>query len=329
MTNDQRSLGFGHFFSVRVMSRPIRGVLPVVQTPFLDSDEIDFAALRRQVEWAFDLGAEGVGTGMVSEVSKLTAQERSELTHRLPEFADGRGVVFVSVGAESTRQAELYVKEAEVAGCDAVMAVPPMTTAVSSGELKDYFRAIADSVALPLIVQDASGYVGQAIPLSVCVELLTEYGPEKILFKPEAAPIGSNLSALRDATQAAGFSAKILEGSGGIFLVDSFRRGGVGTIPGMDLLDGIVALWRALEAGDEETIYRLAFPISAIVALQMQAGLDGFLAIEKHLLVKRGVMPRANRRRPCRWELDPETAQEIDRLFTRLQKSLADIRQAS
>ncbi len=306
----------------RARQRPIQGVLPVVQTPFLDSDEIDFASLRRQVEWAFDLGADGVGTGMVSEVSRFTAKERSELTHKLPEFAAGRGAVFVSVGAESSRQAVLFAQEAEAAGCDAVMAVPPMTAAVSSGQLKDYFRAIADSVNLPLIVQDASGYVGQAIPLSVCVELLGEYGAEKILFKPEAAPIGSNLSDLRDAAQTGGFCAKILEGSGGIFLVDSFRRGIVGTIPGMDLLDGIVALWRALEAGDEETIYRLAFPISAIVALQMQAGLDGFLAIEKHLLVKRGVMPTARRRQPSRWELDPETAQETDRLFARLEDAL-------
>ena len=302
--------------------------MPVVQTPFLDSDEIDFAALRRQVEWAFDRGADGVGTGMVSEVSKLTAKERSDLTHKLPEFANGRGAVFVSVGAESTRQAVLYAQEAEVAGCDAVMAVPPMTTAVSSDQLKNYFRAIADSMTLPLIVQDASGYVGQAIPLSVCVELLKEYGPEKILFKPEAAPIGSNLSDLRDKAQAGGWNARILEGSGGIFLVDSFRRGIVGTIPGMDLLDGIIALWRALQAGDEETIYRWAFPISAIVALQMQAGLDGFLAIEKHLLVKRGVLPTARRRRPYRWELDLETAQEIDRLFARLQLALADTEKA-
>ena len=112
----------------------IQGVLPVVQTPFTDADEIDFPALKRQVDWAFELGADGVGTGMASEVSRLTARERSELTAKLPEFAAGRGAVFVSVGAESTKQAVLNAKEAARAGCDAVMAVPPMTTAVSGPE---------------------------------------------------------------------------------------------------------------------------------------------------------------------------------------------------
>jgi 4-hydroxy-tetrahydrodipicolinate synthase len=174
---------------------------------------------------------------------------------------------------------------------------------------------------LPVIVQDASGYVGQAIPFSVYSELMDRYGPEKILFKPGAAPIGPNLSALRDLLG----RAKILEGSGGIFLVDSFRRGIVGTIPGMDLLDGIVGLWRALKAGDEEAAYRLALPISSIVALQMQAGLDGFLAIEKHLLVQRGVMENARRRKPYRWELDHETASEVDRLYRRLQQVLSEL----
>jgi hypothetical protein len=37
------------------------------------------------------------------------------------------------------------------------------------------------------------------MPLSLCVALLQRYGPEKILFKPEAQPIGPNVSALRDA----------------------------------------------------------------------------------------------------------------------------------
>ena len=165
----------------------------------------------------------------------------------------------------------------------------------------------------------ASGYVGKAIPLQVYVQLLDRYGPEKIVFKPEASPIGPNLSALRDATSGL---ARIFEGSGGILLVDSYRRGIAGTMPGMELLDGIVALWRALQHGDDEAVYRIYYPICAIVALQLQAGLDGFLAIEKDLLVKRGIFPSAHRRKPYSWDLDPETAAEVDRLFTRLQVAI-------
>ena len=132
--------------------------------------------------------------------------------------------------------------------------------------------------------------------------------------------MGPNLSALRDATDG---QAKIFEGSGGILLIDSFRRGITGTMPGMDLLDGIVEIWRALQSDDEERAYQVYYPICALTALQMQAGLDGFLAIEKHLMVKRGLFNRANRRRPYKWELDEETQAETDRLFAMLQDQLS------
>jgi 4-hydroxy-tetrahydrodipicolinate synthase len=227
------------------------------------------------------------------------------------------------VGAESARQALDNALAAQHAGCDAIMATPPITSRVNEAGLIAYFRTLADGVNLPLIVQDASGYVGQSIPLNVYVQLLDDYGPEKILFKPEASPIGPNLSALRDAT---GGKARIFEGSGGIFLIDSFRRGIAGTMPGMEVLDGIVALWNALSRGDEDLAYQISFPIGGLVALQLQAGLDGFLAIEKHLLVRRGIFSSSRRREPYSWELDVETAAEVDRLFDRLVRVLDERR---
>jgi len=301
------------------MPRTLGGVLPILQTPFTEDDRLDLASLKREIDWAFEVGADGVGTGMVSEILRLTGDERIELTRQIVELTAGRGSTFVAVGAESGQQALIYAHAAERAGCDAVMAAPPLTSRLSADGLFDYYRHLADNVALPIIVQDASGYVGQSIPLSVYVRLLETYGPEKILFKPEAAPIGPNLSALRDAT---GGKAQIFEGSGGFLLVDSYRRGIAGTMPGMDLLDGIVALWHALKSGNDEQTYQLSLPISAIVVLQLQAGLDGFLAIEKHLLVRRGIFPSARRRQPYSWNLDPETAAEVERLWDRLQSAL-------
>jgi 4-hydroxy-tetrahydrodipicolinate synthase len=301
------------------MPKKLAGVLAIAHTPFTDSDEIDAAALKRAVDWSFDVGADGIGTGMVSETLKLTTDERIALTKMLVEFVGGRGPVFAAVGAESTKQSLAFAVAAERAGCDAVMAVPPLTAKLSVEHLVDHFRALADGIGIPVIVQDASGYVGQSIPIPVCVKLLERYGPEKILFKPEAAPNGPTLSALRDATNG---RATMFEGSGGIFLIDSFRRGIAGTMPGMDLLDGVVAVWKALRRGDEATAYRVYFPVCALVALQLQAGLDGFLAVEKHLMVKRGLFPSARRRKPYGWALDTETAAEVDRLFAQLQTTL-------
>src|SRR5262245_23895132 len=166
------------------MPKRLHAVLPIVHTPFTDADEIDVATLRREIDWAFTHGADGLGTGMVSELLRLTYDERIELTQHIAEMSAGRGAVFAGVGAESTKQALVYAKAAEKAGCDAVMAVPPVTTALPDDQLVDYFRALADGIALQVIVQDASGYVGKAIPLSVYENHRQRDVEYKILCKP-------------------------------------------------------------------------------------------------------------------------------------------------
>jgi 4-hydroxy-tetrahydrodipicolinate synthase len=301
------------------MRKTLSGVQTIAHTPFTDDDEIDAVSLKRSVDWALSLGVDGVGTGMVSETMKLTRDERFRLAELLVEQVNGRGAVFIAAGAESTRQALEFTRQAEQVGCDAVMVVPPLTGKLSVPHLVDHFRALADAVSIPIVVQDASGYVGQSIPIPVCVELLDRYGRDKILFKPEAAPNGPALSALRDATSG---QARMFEGSGGIFLIDSFRRGICGTMPGMDLLDAVVGIWKAMQRGDDATAYRLSFPVGALVAIQLQAGLDGFLAVEKYLMHKRGLFPTTRRRPPYYWEIDPETAAEIDRLWSYLRLSM-------
>jgi len=294
------------------MPKKLCGVLPIVHVPFLSNEDIDLPTLKGEIDWIYSQGANGLGSGMVSELLRLTVEERITLTKAMVDFTAGRGATFAGVSAESTRQAMVYFKAADQAGCDAIMAVPPLTTGLPDNAVLDHFRALADGVSVPLIVQDASGYVGKAIPLSIYIRLLELYGPEKILFKPEASPIGPNLSALRDASQG---EAQIFEGSGGILLIDSYRRGIAGTMPGVDLLDGIVGIWNALQRRDDRAAYALYFPVCAIVALQLQAGLDGFLAIEKHILHKRGIFTNTFRRKPYSWEMDQETAHEVDRLM--------------
>lgn len=298
----------------------IEGILPILHTPFDVNDEIDRESLEREIDWAFEQGCNGVCSAMVSEILRLTTEERVRLNRLIVEMTAGRGHVVASVGAESAKQAIYFAKEAVEAGCSAVMAIPPIATALPLSALHDYFSTLADAVPVPLIVQDASSYVGTSIPTEFYVRLLNQYGPQKILFKPEGAPIGPNISDLRDASDG---RACMFDGSGGILLIDAFRRGVMGTMPGIDLLDGIAALWHALKNGDDETAYRIYFPICALVALQLQAGLDGFLAIEKYILVKRGLFATDRRREPNAWSLDPETQSEIDRLLVRMADTLS------
>ena len=299
----------------------IEGVLPIVHTPFNEQDEIDWDSFHRQVDWAVDCGIQGCAIGMVSEVLRLTAAERQQLTENLVSAVAGRVVTIASAGAETTQQAIEYACHAQQAGCDAVMAIPPVSTALSDQEVLEYFQQIATAVEIPVIVQDASSYVGQEIDLSVYTRLIDEFGAERIYFKPESSPLGPNLSRLRDATEG---QARVLEGSGGISLMDSYQRGICGTMPGMEFLEGLVAIWQALERGDRPAAYRVYLPVCALVALQLQAGLDGFLAIEKYVLHKRGLFTTDRRRGPIQWELDGETCEEVDRLLDLLDAALQD-----
>lgn len=296
---------------------PVAGVLPVVHTPYGPDGAIDQASLAREVDWVYRTGADGLVLALASDLLRLTPAERLDYPARLAELNRGRGALVISVGAETAGEAVRYARSAAQAGATAVMAIPPVSTPLDEPAVRDYFCAIADAVPLPLIVQDASGYVGKPMTTGFQAGLLKRYGPDKVLFKPEGAPVGPKISALRDAT---GGAARILDGSGGIFLVDAYRRGIVGTIPGCDLLDGIVALWKALKAGDEEGVYRLHPPIASLVAIQMQAGLDGFLAVERYLMMKRGIFSSDRPRLPVSWSPDPETLREVDRLFAVLSK---------
>ena len=79
-------------------------MLAIAHTPFTEDDEIDAGSLKRAVDWSFSVGADGIGTGMVSETLKLTDHERLSLANMLVAFASNRGPVFVAVGAESTKQ---------------------------------------------------------------------------------------------------------------------------------------------------------------------------------------------------------------------------------
>ncbi len=198
------------------------------------------------------------------------------------------------------------------------MAIPPVSIAVNEAQLRGYYERILKVVRIPVIVQDASGYVGRPMSIALQARLFQEFGP-RVMYKPEASPIGPRLSELRAAV---GAEAMIFEGSGGIALVESHGRGVNGTMPGADLIDAIAALWRALESGDRRRVDRLSPPLCAVVALQ--GSLDAFLAVEKYLLVKRGVFRNAVMRGPVGYELDDATRQEVDRNFELLMQAIAD-----
>jgi dihydrodipicolinate synthase/N-acetylneuraminate lyase len=288
----------------------ISGVLPVLHMPFRDDGAVDFRILAREIDHVIEAGCDGVVLALASELMRLDRTERLELTECIPEMVTDRCTVTISVGAETTRDAVGYARAAERAGADAVMAVPPIATRLPESQVFAYYRAIHDSVSLPLVVQDASGYLGHCLSVDIQARLRTELGP-RVYFKPESSPVGPTITALH---RALGGRGVVFEGSGGLQLVESYRRGISGTMPGSDLVRGIVEIWRALVRGDDARAYAVYLPLCAIVTLE-SSSLDAYLSIEKHLLMNQGVFENRSLRAPWAYELDSFTAAEVDRLY--------------
>lgn len=294
----------------------LHGVLPVLHMPYRDDETIDYDTLGAEVEFALTQGANGIVFALASELLRLTETERKQTSEFLVSSARGRGSVVISVGAESTYAAVQLARHAESAGATALMATPPLCTKAGEEELAHYYRAILEATSLTLVVQDASSYVGAPLSIAFQAGLFDRFG-ERIAFKPEAAPVGPVISALNALSQG---KVRIYEGSGGAMLAENYRRGIAGTMPGTDLLEAILALWQALEAGENERIDAISPIIGAIQALGV--GLDGYLAIEKHLLHRRGMFPNMRVRGPVAFTLDETAVAEVDRLYDLLQERI-------
>jgi dihydrodipicolinate synthase/N-acetylneuraminate lyase len=291
----------------------IKGVVPVLSTP-LDSDrKLDASTLRREIEWVGEQGVKTVASGMVSEILRMNLSERKVLTEAICTYAQELKMnSIVSCGQETPELTIDLVIHAQDSGADAVMINPPIASKLSDDDIFNYFSAVFEKTVIPIVVQDASGYVGYSINVSVLTRLFKQYS-ERIYFKPEAVPIGQRLSDLRDAT---GGKARIFEGTGGAHLVDSFTRGVVGTMPGADISWALVKLWDSLVAGDWNRVNLINGAVANMVNLMPT--LDSYIAIEKHLLQKQNVFKNTYKFEPVSFTFDSETQAEAERIFNYL-----------
>jgi dihydrodipicolinate synthase/N-acetylneuraminate lyase len=317
VTLDGTALGARHCLPMTLT--PPHGVLPVLQTPFDDSGRVDETTLRREIDWAFECGVDGVTVAMVSEVLRLDASERRDLAALICAAVAGRGPVIISVGAESTKAAVALTEQAQDIGASAVMAIPPLSVTLAADELERYYDALAEATPLPVVVQDASSYVGSALSIDLQASLYSRHG-DRLAFKPETQPLGPRLSALHSAT---GGQVSVYDGSGGIALIDTFRRGIIGTMPSTDLCWAIVRLWEHLQAGNYESAYRLSLPLIALVS--MQTSLDAYIVIEKYLLLQQKVFVNTVCREPVGFHLDDQTALQLDAYFGMLKDSYEEV----
>jgi 4-hydroxy-tetrahydrodipicolinate synthase len=288
-------------------------ILPVFQTPFREDESVDFGTLEQELHWLIDQGADGVVMAMVSETLRLASEEREAVAEFVCKVMGQRGISVISVGAESSYVAERHARHAEKCGATMLMAIPPIAVVLDEAAIADYYRRLIRAVEIPVIVQDASGYVGRSMSIELQVRLMEEFGPDRVQFKPEAPPLAQRLGQLRAASDQ---RAKCYEGSGGVALLETFPYGLAGTMPGADLIRGIVPLWRALQQGDDRVAQAIHAHLAKLIALQTT--LDAYLAVEKHLLVRQGIFINTIVRGPVGWRMSDDVRATVDRLFDEL-----------
>ncbi len=292
-----------------------RGVYSVVQTPLDENDNIDQSIFKREIDWLIECGVKGLVLAMVSEVMRFSADERRLQWQSALKIINKRVPLIVSVGAESTAIAISLAKSAQADGATALMATPPAIFPATSDEIYTYYSEIIEAVKIPLIVQDASNYMGQPLDLELYGNLIEKYGTERVQFKPEAKPVKERAAALQEIAHG---QARIFEGQSGIDLLDTHPLGLVGTMPGGEIPWAIIKLWNALESNDLELAKSIHNLVSQLVAFQQN--IDGYVAVEKYLLVKQGIFESVRQRGPVRTILSSEVKIEIDQIFEKLVK---------
>jgi 4-hydroxy-tetrahydrodipicolinate synthase len=286
--------------------------------PLDESESIDEVVLSQEIDWLLKLGASGFAVAMVSEVMRFSSDERRSQWQAVLKLIDGRAPLVVSVGAESTAIALRQAKFAEEDGAAMLMVTPPAIFPATSDEIYSYYRSILEAVHIPVVVQDASNYMGQPIEVQLYERLLNEFGPDRVRFKPEAVPVRDRVAAIQ---AAAGGKAKVFEGQSGMDLLDTHPLGLFGTMPGSEIVWAIKALWDALEIGDHTRAERIHAAIANLI--EFQTTLDGYVAVEKYLLVKQGIFTSTRQRGPVGIVLHDEVKREIDLVFENLQKVVA------
>src|ERR1700738_1969860 len=164
------------------MSAAMRGIYPILVTPFDEHERIDEESLRSEVDFVIGAGVHGVGLALGSEILKLTEPERAQLIQVVVDQVRGRVPVVVNTGAQASLTAALYSRQAEDLGASAVMCLPP--SLASATETRGYFNAISDAVGVPVFIQDT-----QTTPVSArLIQHIAEESTQVRYAKVESPP---------------------------------------------------------------------------------------------------------------------------------------------
>lgn len=130
-----------------------KGVFPALTTQFTENDELDFEMLALNIRAQLDAGVHGlVLGGSLGEASSLLQEEKEELLRFVMELVNGKVPVIMNIAEQTTRAAIEAARKAEKGGADGLMLLPPMRYYADSRETLAFFREVAQSTPLPLMI---------------------------------------------------------------------------------------------------------------------------------------------------------------------------------
>jgi 4-hydroxy-tetrahydrodipicolinate synthase len=136
------------------MTAEFRGSYTVAVTPFTDDGSaIDVERLKRFIDWQVAVGVPGIIVlGTTGEFLTVSDDERRLLVETTVKHTARRMKVLVGTMNAHTPHAVRYSREAQEAGADGLMILPPYYYTPTEDEIFNYYRAICEKVSLPIML---------------------------------------------------------------------------------------------------------------------------------------------------------------------------------
>lgn len=298
------------------MSTLMRGVFVVLPTPFTSDGQVDEEGLRSVIRFCLSAGVHGVVTPVnSSEFTSLTDDERRRVVAITAAEVKGEVPFVAGVTGTCLEHARVFARHAREVGADCVIAMPPYAHKASLGEIRDYYRGIAEEAQRPVWIHNDLPPIGTPMSPEFTAGLVRDIeGIDYI--KEECSPPGHYISA---SLKASGPKLKgIMGGMAGRYLLDEVRRGACGTMPACEVADLHVALWARVEAGDWHGARGLLNQMLPLLNMESMYS----ISVYKEVLKRRGVIQNTYIRGAGHPILDEHDHQELTAILEDLKPLL-------
>ena len=152
-----------------------KGVMPAVTTKFNDRDELDLDTFKLNIQAQLDAGVHGIILGgTLGEASTLTEEEKRILVRQTVSFVKGEVPVIINIAEQSTKAAIELAAMAKEDGASGLMMLPPMRYKADARETVTYFKKVAQSTSLPIMIYNNPVDYGIEVTMDMFDDLLKD-----------------------------------------------------------------------------------------------------------------------------------------------------------